>query len=359
MNKRMGALRMRYWLLTTLLALCGTQVQASDVYTGTAGKAAIVMEVDSGKDASAYGSYFYQRYRFDIGLSGEWSGQTLTLTGFNNDDRFILTRNGGALNGTLTTAKGKTIPVRLQLARDRPVPGPPTDFSLYQRLRLAGLKLVPEQVQVRGPATIRWYSEPVTGMHLFRIESGYSDAARSAMNAALERSHWEHINRYFDCAGYDGGSGIDSAEAGEPYLSADYVSYPWSESWSCAGTAHPDFGVEGQTFDAHSGKLLSLDDLLWFGPRQKRVEDSDEWYQYRSEIFAPGVVAMLKDLYPAQMAAPQEAEDECDYSDPEIWNFVPWYLTPDGLYVGAYFARVMRACDNPEWSVIPYSKLPH
>ena len=349
---------MRYWLSALLLLLCGAQAHASDVYTGTAGKAAIVMQIDSGDDASAYGSYFYQRYRFDIGLSGNWKGQTLTLKGWNNEDLFTLRKNGQSLTGTLKTAKGKTVAVRLQIASDRPVAGPPADLSLYQRLRLSGLKLLPGKQQASGPATIRWYSEPVTGMRLFRIESGYSDAARAAMNATLERSHWDHINRYFDCAGYDGGTGIDMAEAGEPFLSADYVSYPWSESWSCAGTAHPDFGVDGQTFDAHTGKLLSLDDVLWFGPRQKRAEDSDEWYKYRSDVFAPGLVLLLKDLYPAQMAAPKSDEDECDYSDPAIWNFVPWYLTRDGLYVGAYFARVMRACDNPEWSVIPYSRLP-
>jgi hypothetical protein len=47
-------------------------------------------------------------------------------------------------------------------------------------------------------------------------------------------------------------------------------------------------------------------------------------------------------------------DDDCDYTDPEVWNFVNWYFTPKGLYVGAYFARVARNCDEPDWSIIPY-----
>ncbi len=51
---------------------------------------------------------------------------------------------------------------------------------------------------------------------------------------------------------------------------------------------------------------------------------------------------------------PVAADDDCDYSDTEIWKFPSWYLTDKGLYLGPGFARVARACEYPEWSVLPY-----
>lgn len=348
------------WLFALLLSFWAVAAQAQDtstIYTGAAGGAPIVLSLDAPYESSTYGSYFYRKYRFDISFNGEWKQGLLELEAFSNGDKFRLKKSATGLTGSLVTKKGKSVAVTLSPAKRNSATAKLGGSELYQLLRLEGLRLQPGKLETHEGKSIRWYSEPVTKMRLFRIESGYASAAKAAMNAALERKHWEHVSRYFDCPGWDGGTGIETAEANDPYLSDKYVSYVWTEAWGCAGTAHPDFGQDGQTFDALTGKEVGLDDLLWFGPRVKRDEQSDAWYSYRSNVFAPGLVKLLTKLYPEEMK-PGEGEDGCDYSDPEVWNFVPWYLTKDGLYVGAYFYRAARACDSPEWSVIPYSDLP-
>ena len=77
------------------------------------------------------------------------------------------------------------------------------------------------------------------------------------------------------------------------------------------------------------------------------------WADYRGEVFAPWVVRQLARRYPAEMAAPRD-EDSCDYRDPEVWKFPAWYVTPKGIHLAASFARVARACDDPDWAVLPW-----
>ena len=76
--------------------------------------------------------------------------------------------------------------------------------------------------------------------------------------------------------------------------------------------------------------------------------------RYRNDVLAPWVVRQLSRLYPAQMAAPKSADD-CNYRDPDVWNFPAWYVTPKGIHLAAYFARVQRVCDDPDWAVLPWS----
>jgi len=100
----------------------------------------------------------------------------------------------------------------------------------YDRLQLAGLRLVPEKVEQIGARTIRWYSERRTGTRLFRLDSGFPAEAMRRINAALATSQWEHVRNWFGCPGYDGGAGIDSDEVGPLYFDARFVSYAWRTS---------------------------------------------------------------------------------------------------------------------------------
>jgi hypothetical protein len=48
-------------------------------------------------------------------------------------------------------------------------------------------------------------------------------------------------------------------------------------------------------------------------------------------------------------------EEGCDYTDKSVWGYSNWHFTAKGLYLGPYFARIQRNCDDPGWSVLPYS----
>lgn len=345
----------RFHALAALAALVLPGTASAQLYEGKAGSAPIVLGLDQG-DGAPSGRYFYRSTRLDIAFEGERETDELTLDARLTGDKLSLKRAGSGWAGTLTTARGKKLPVALVPAAPPPAPmGAPADLDGYDRLQLAGLHLEAGPIERIGTRSLRWYSERLSGTRLFRIESGYAVPALHRINAALTAAQWQHIRNWFGCPGYDGGAGIDMDEAGSVYLDATYVSYAWRTSWGCAGAAHPDFGVQGVIFDARSGAELALDDLLRFGRTPVPPERSDAWYSYRGGAFAEGLVALLKRHHSKEMTAADD--DGCGYDDSGVWSFPAAYLTPEGLFVAAYFARVARACDAPEWAVIPWREL--
>jgi len=171
------------------------------------------------------------------------------------------------------------------------------------------------------------------------------------INTALLEKQIEETLNFFDCS---------AAKNGEYYLDVNEIfstdnlfSLNITVSYYCGG-AHPDFGSEGLNFNAKTGELLTLDDVVWFDNKKPPAANSDSWYEYRDSVFANKIIEIFKKLYPAKMKTPKDNEEECDYSDPEVWNYVNWNFTDKGLHLGAYFARAARACDDPEWAVIPY-----
>jgi hypothetical protein len=351
--------RLRHLVLALLLLFVATPALADqvDTYEGTAGSARIVVGLtDSNGEVS--GQYFYRSVRFDIDLSGQWQGSSLALTSAATGDMMNLTRSGTGLVGALTTAKGQKFAVSLRPAA-APAASPadlPDGVSLYERLRLAGLTLTPQQTQTLNGKTIQWYREPLTGIRLFRLQSGYGAPAMAAINHALAQIQWSDVSTWFQCAGLDGRPGFDSAQADKPWLGPVYVSYVWRSSWTCAGTAHPDAATTGHSFDTRTGHEIGLDEVLPFGGASIPPENSDKWLDYRSKVFAPAVIALLKRDHPAQMAPPKD-EDGCNYSDADVWSFPNWVLTEKGLWLGADFPHVMQPCGDPDWAVIPWSAL--
>lgn len=329
------------------------------LYDGTVGPAAIVLAIERDGD-SVSGRYFYRSQRFNITLDGEAKGGAIKLQSQATGDKLELKPSGSGYEGKLTTAKGKTLPVQLRLlGADAPSGLPadlPGDLDLYEKTRLSGLTLKAEKRETVDGKEIGWQIEPVSRIRLFRIESGYPEPVMGAVNKALAQIQWRNVSQYFDCPNGDGGAGMQTSQEGAPYFSDAYVSFAFMSAWDCAGAAHPDAGIEGHSFNARTGKEIELDDVLKFGKAAPPAKDSDPWYSYRSNTFAPALVALLERLHPKEMRKPKK-EDGCDYTDKEVWNFPSWRLTEKGLYVGASFARYARACDNPDWSVIPYADL--
>ncbi|MEV8518712.1 hypothetical protein ABZR86_02830 [Dyella marensis] len=339
----------------------------SRLLRGTVGKYPVVMQLDE-SDGDVSGTYFYEKYKQDIPLRGapDKQGYKLSSAAYDSDqaksDRFLLTRTGDGFKGTFTSGKGASLPVELHAVAAGSVPAPRPDLKFarpladYEKLRLADLHFVPgKQETVGGKYQIQWFSEPLSKVSMFHVTGGYPDAAMAAINRTIDAGFYTGLQSYFGCANGEGGSGVESLEVSSHYLDERFVSYAVSSSWSCYGAAHPDFSVDGTTIDAATGKELALEDLYWLGTGKKPAEHSDAWSQYREKVYAPAVVKLLQRLYPDAMKG--DDGDGCDYTDPGVWDFGPWYLTDKGLYVGAYFARVARNCDNPDWSVIPYSVL--
>lgn len=355
MRARLGALA---GLVIAFAAATGAAAAETEaVYAGTAGDLRIVIALTEG-DGEIYGRYFYARTRTDIDVSGKRVAGAMDLTSDETGDRIRLSPAGRDLAGALTTAKGRVFPVKLSPAvapADAPEDAPP-GLDLYSRLQLAGLTFAPEASERRGGRTLRWYREPVTGLRLFRLETGYPPAVMAAINHRLARLQWTEVSNVFGCAGSDGRSGVDTSRVDALWLGVRYVSYRWTSSWDCAHAAHPDFGREGHVFDTRTGAELRLDDVLTFAGPHAPKTDTSAWLTYRSDVFAPKVVALMRRVHPREMRAPRD-EESCDYTDAGVWDFPAWMLTERGLWLGAVFPRVERVCDAPDWAILPWSAL--
>jgi hypothetical protein len=351
-----------------LAIACAAPLHAESLLLrGTVGAHPVVMQIDADDD-DAFGNYFYAKYRQDIPLRGASTqdGYALESASYDSDetgtDRFVLVRRGDGFAGSFVHGDNKPLPVELHAVAPGSVADPRPDLAFaqplsgYERLRLAGMRFVPGREEtVDGKYRIRWLSEPLSGIEMFHVVGGYPEAAMDAINRIIDRDFYESLSQHFGCADGEGGSGDEPAGITSRYFSDRFVSYAVSDSWSCFGAAHPDFGIRGTTIDARSGRELALEDVYWLGTGGRPARNSDAWHAYRRDVFAPAVVALFRRLYPAQIRGSDDAD--CDYSDPSVWEYAPWYLTDRGLSLGAYFARAARACDNPDWSVVPYGEL--
>ncbi|WP_192558784.1 hypothetical protein [Pseudomonas allokribbensis] len=335
----------------------------AEVFTGTLGKTPIVVELYTQQPDEVTGRYFYEKYHRDLALSGSLQDTTLTLVEGNNrysEDKPLptlkLKSTASGWQGEWQNPKGKKLPVQLVEAK---LPAPtastlpfiatlPKDEP-YEYLRLQGLKLKPGKKENFMGYDLQWWVEPESKISFFSIESGYPKEEQQRINNHLLGRLWSEVIEYHSCM-MDGGEYAEFEQGAAPeFLSPDVVSLDISTGYSCGG-AHPDFGSSPINLNVHTGELLKLKDVLWIGKPDNAASEYDQ-----QKVMAPWLVKQFTTLYPDEMKKPAEDDGSCDYTDEGVWGYSNWHFTPKGIYLGAYFARYQRNCDNPEWSVLPYS----
>lgn len=350
-------------------AALGGLASAGTVYEGTLGKSAIVAELEQAPDGTD-GRYFYRRHRLDIPLEKQANASGASVLVENSDwrsdeserPRWTLRQAAdGSYAGQWRDAKGKTLPIALKPLAAASLPADPDPVldalrrtQPYEYLRLAGLKLVDDGSEQRGAYRLQWRREPSSGIRLFEVVDGYPPATRQRINQVLHARLWSEVQAHYECLS-GGGDGEYDQTVTVHRLDPKILSASVFTSYYCGG-AHPDFGDSPINLDPRSGRELRLDEVISTGTPAPADEHGSAWLDYRSQVWAPWLVAQLERLYPEQMQG-QEGEDGCDYADEQIWSFPSWYATDAGLYLGASFYRAARACDDPEWSVLPWSVL--
>jgi len=343
-------------ILTLALAFMTVKANAAyieDVLQGSVGKYPIVMTVFSARDKapnSITGMYFYVKFRHNIYINGNIRGNALYLSSKHTAEKFILTRLGNNYTGKFISPKSKTpLPVRLTLVPKGSIKtGPDVDFSPpltdYDRLQLTGLKFVPGKKEtIDNKYVIQWYTEPLSGVSMFRLASGYSPAAMAAINHKLELDHYMESLSAF--------TGDNSSKMHSLFLNGKFISYSRESNLGDGPT------TSGVIFDVRSGNELKMEDLLWFGSGKKPTS-VDALADYRSNIFAPKIIEILEQLYPDKITpSDNNNENGCDYSNPGAWAWGTFYLTSKGLYLGVDSDQIEHRCNNPSWSIIPYSVL--
>jgi len=354
--------------LTGLFVSTATRADnGTQVYTGTLGKSPVVLEINP---RTGEGRYFYKKYRKDLPLDGSLDGDTLELQeGSSMEDsrptlRLQPTTHGWS--GEWTNTAGKTLKINLEPAVIPDVPADALPFLArlhdkypYEYLRLQGITLKKGKIDTFMGYTLQWWSEPQTGTSLFEVVSGYSLEARRSINQQLMARLWSEVLSSYGCSG-------SYAQSSQPlWMSPTVMSVRISSDYYCGG-AYPDQNNDALNFDTQSGKLLTLDDVLWVGQskplhfEQQRDFDeglstsSDAWSNYRSTELAPWLVAQLLKLYPSEMTVTAEGENDCNYDEKDPWQFPGWYFTEQGIKLEPSFAHVAAVCGFVDWSVLPY-----
>ena len=372
-------------LLGGLLLVALGNTHAADgeqVYTGTLGKQAIVMGLRL-DDEMTPARYFYTRHHLDIHLSaGKRSKTHLDL--FEGEDastpRPTLTldrKADGSWQGSWRGTDGKTLPLSLQPA----TPTPPASDAVpylhklyrddpYGYLRLADLKLQAGRKQTVMGHHLQWWQQPAAKLSMFEITDGYPEAERQRINAILRNRLWQETDAYFECMGSARSADLaDFEQTVTPELFTPHlISVTVHTGYSCGG-AHPDFDTAGINLDAHTGKPIALEDLLWLGkgkplhvigladdPAQTpNAQDNAALSAYQENMLAPWLLAQFNRLYPKLMQ-PADSEDECSYNDVAFWQYGNWHLTPAGVFFGPSFPRAARACEaSDDWSIVPWA----
>ncbi|EZP31630.1 hypothetical protein [Pseudomonas sp. RIT288] len=336
------------------------------VFTGTLGKMPMVVELNTTQQDEVTGRYFYEKYHRDLELSGSLQDSTLNLVEGNNrygDDKPLptlkLKSTDNGWQGEWQNPKGKKLPVQLTEAK---LPAPtattlpfiatlPKDDP-YEYLRLQGLKLKPEKKENFMGYDLQWWTEPESKISLFSVESGYTKEEQQRINNHLLGRLWTEVISYHACM-LQGGENAEQWQSVAPtFLSPDVVSLNINTGYDCGG-AHPDVGNSPINLNAHTGEAIKLEDVLGVGREGSSTGDGKD---SQSDVFVQWLIKQFTSLYPNEMKKPAEGdEDSCDYTDENVWVVSDWYFTAKGIYLGPYFPRVQRGCDEPEWTILPYS----
>jgi len=354
--------------------------EKAQVFEGRLGQMPILVELRLDGERIE-GRYLYRKHLLDLPLEGSLVAGRLQLQ--EGYERFgeprpqldLTPAADGGWKGQWRSPQGRALGLQLTPVR-LPVPPAGSDafwIDLHERDPYEFLRLLASserqtlrEEEVLG-RRLQWRRDPVSGVELFELLDGYPPAQLEGINRRLRERFWREVIGFHQCQLGGSGMGSEFDQHVTPHLfGRQAISLSLFTSYFCGG-AHPDFGDAPLTIEVASGEELTLEQVLWIGDGQpfrydyrddsaapeRNDTDFSTYARYRRERLAPWLVEQFTRLYPDQMQ-PLETDDDCDYSDAEIWKFPSWYLSDKGLHLGPSFARVARACEYPEWSVLPY-----
>lgn len=264
-------------------------------------------------------------------------------------EHFVLNIKNGTIDGTWQNNSSKSKVVNLKISK-----------GSYRKFRNDNLNFSRDKIQnVSQNRQIIWIKENHSNILYPRLGNGFNNQDIAKTNNILEDIQKDMSMAYLTCVSrFDYGSGMETNNEVE-FVGANFISISTSDNYYCGG-AHPDFNSYGNLIELKSGKSYGIDEILAFDkivPKYKRG-DSDEKFskyaEYREKKFAPAIKRLIFEEQGWSLSQ-KFNEDECDYGDDDVWDFVSWYATKDGLAIVPIFARANRACEEP--FVIPYNKL--
>lgn len=363
------------FILIFLLSTSATQAQKVLDLQGTIGKLPVYfhLEVSESTESTGattvQGSYFYETSLKDIVLQGTKNGDEFSLylnqDGRTFDERCVISpEDDGTFTGTWTSNKGKTLPVSLKELDASKFDHPYKENGYVRELRkndvfnyarTSFIKLRRDSTTNLKSKLFVWFSETHCNASLFRLGNGFAKETNEIINPKLDSIHFLNIIRQLTCASYKNYStGKDIYyETRISYLDEKLLGFNIFSYYDCGG-AYPDGGSEGYLIDLHSGKQYSIDEILSFHSSVviETEKNFEQFSNYREQYFAPQLLQLET---AAHHFTKPKTEDDCDYTDAEVWQFPSWNFTEKGIKFTPGFPHVMAMCR--EDFLVPFSAL--
>jgi hypothetical protein len=354
-------------LLTAILALAssGLAAKIEGVYIGTLGQTNVVFKLEKPGGTDVDGAYFYRKFSRDIQLNGTLSGSSLVLQerglyGAESKAKLNLKAEANGFSGLWTDAKsGKSLPVRLRTVTPADLNAmklPNTSLlrkwkrsEPYEYLRFDAPLKSAKLEKINGK-NVQWWLEPRSGMAYFRLAE-----QSKAINDALTDEQYGMASSALQCPN-DGPDGFSYTPRIALY-SQRFLSVTGPAYYDCGG-AHPDGYNANLTLDFTTGKVLNLEDAYRFVPVPQGLNlQTQEPFELFS-TFTLARAAVLKKLISQEVKSFSQGLDvACDdvYQSEDVFQFITWFLSPEGLVVQSSLPHVAAACEND--FLLPYSKL--
>lgn len=327
--------------------------------SGTIGKYPIYLQFTL-EGSGAEGTYFYKNKLINISLSGSYKSGFITLTSKDvygetpeNPEVFKFKWPNKVLEGTWTY-KGKSTPLKLAALTPKELNSPKCSNPYFKKEASAnndltkvkvGLFKLKEDgpVRVINQVKIRQFKEVLTGISLFRIDSGLVAEKQKDANLYLENFHISEFLQALECASYSAFGSDYSFDASNISISNDLMCFSVFVAYYCGG-AHPEESSYGINYNLNT---------------HEKIESGDYLLPGKEAAFEERVFTYLSKENPGYFEGEMTDDDmECEYNNPELWtadcNFV---FTTSGVRLLPSFPHYKAPCLDPEWSVIPYSEL--
>lgn len=328
-------------------------------FSGTIGKYPIYLQFTL-EGSKVEGYYFYKNKLIDISLSGNYKTGFITLVSKDvydetaeNPETFKFKWPNKLPEGTWAY-EGKSLPLKLAALTPKETSSPKCSNPYFKKevsaaSDLTKVKIGLFKLKQDGPAKtinqvkIREFSEVLTGISLFRIDSGLVAEKQKDANLYLEYLQLSKFLTSLECASYSASGSDYSFSVSNITISNDLMCFSVFSVFYCGG-AHPDESSYGVNYNLNTHQKIEVSDYLKPGKENE---------------FNERLLAYLTKENPGYFNGDMpDDEMGCEYNNPELWttdcNFV---FTASGIRLLPSFPHYKAPCLDPEWSVIPYSEV--
>ncbi len=328
-------------------------------FSGTIGKYPIYIQF-SLEGSKVEGYYFYKNKLIDISLSGNYKSGFITLLSKDvygetteNPETFKFNWPNKLPEGTWTQ-QGKSLPLKLTALTPKETSSPKCSNpyvkkEAYVANDLTKVKIGLFKLKQDGPVTsvnhvkIRTFSEVLTGISLFRIDSGLVAEKQKDANLYLEYLQLSEFLTSLECGSYSAFGADYNFNVSDITISNDLMCFSVFLVFYCGG-AHPEESSYGMNYNLNTHQQIESDDYL--------IPEKEKAFDER-------VLAYLSKENPGYFDSDMPDDEMlCEYNNPELWTSgCHFVFTSDGVRLLPSFPHYKAPCMDPEWSVIPYSEL--